>query len=149
MIKGRRGASELVAVATLVKSILISVVLGTAFYMVAKSLIDSNTYLIMKSLRVAEANLGSYVIVDSFYIRANHTLVLYLYTNYNFSAVFDTIYINGTKIPNSKCLEGFNKPVKVGSLNRFALVVDLSPGYYSILLTGRDGVKAYTSIEVG
>ncbi len=145
MIKGRRGTSELVAVATLV---LISVVLGTAFYVVAKSLIDSNTYLIMKSLRVAEANLGSYVIVDSFYISNNHTLVLYLYTNYNFPAVFDTIYINGTKIPNTNYLEGFNKPVKIGSLNRFALVVNLSPGYYSILLTGKDGVKAYTNIEI-
>jgi len=145
----RGGISEIISVTLL---ILIAVSVGVAVYYAGKAAIDASTYRFEEMAKVAEASMNNYLIVDAYYISANRTLVIYLYTKDIGNAIFNALYINGSKVPDSGLKEGFNKPIRIGEINRLAAIVNItSSGPYNILLTGYEGVRAEGTfyLEVG
>ena len=137
---GSKGVSEIISVTLLV---LIAVSVGVAVYYAGKAAIDASTYRFEEIAKVAEASMNNYLIVDAYYISSNKTLVIYLYTRDIGNAVFNALYVNGSKIPDSNLVNGFNKPVKIGQINRLSALIDLSgTGVYDVLLTGYQGVRA-------
>ena len=138
--EGGRGISELISVAIL---ILIAVSVGVTIYYTGKAAIDASTYRFEETAKVAKASMNNYLIVDAYYISSNRTLVIYLYTRDLGNAIFNALYINGSKVPTSNLIKGFNQPIKIGEINRLVAEVNLSTsGLYDILLTGYQEVRA-------
>jgi hypothetical protein len=144
-----KGVSELISIVML---ILIAVSVGVYVYYAGKAAIDTSTYRFEEMANVAQTSMNTYLIVDAYYITANKTLVIYVYTHDAGPAVFNALYINGSKVSNDKLIEGFNKPLKIGDINKLAALVTLqSSGTYDILITGERGVRAEAVVylEVG
>ncbi len=136
----RKGVSELISITIL---ILIAVSVGVALYYAGKAAIDASTYRFEEMAKVAEASMNKYLIVDAYYITSNKTIIIYLYTKDLGNAVFNALYVNGSKVPDDNLVYGFNQPIKIGEINRLSALVDLSTsGPYDILLTGHQGVRA-------
>lgn len=140
----REGISELISITML---ILIAVSVGVYVYYVGKAALDSSTSRFAEMASIAQNGMNTYLIVDAYYIKSNETLVIYVYTHDIGSAVFNALYINGSKVSDDKLLQGFNQPLKIGEINRLAASVSLQEsGTYDILITGEKGVRAETAV---
>jgi hypothetical protein len=141
----RRAVSEIMATTIL---ILISVAIGTSFYLFAKASLDLELAEIKRTLDANMRSLVTYVIVDAFYISENSTIVLYLYTSRGESVIFDKVYIDDTLVPEDNYIGGFGVPIRVNYPNKFVFVHQLTSGPHRIKITGPGGIRAEGIIYV-